>query len=370
VLQLDRLELLDRRVERLRRAAEALEIDTWVLTRSRSVRFATGTRSANIDLLGEQTMPIVTVGPTVIDAAPPLVTPGFVGMLLDELPPSGRVAIDRLSGDALRRLRAARPQLELVDAATLLAHARNPLDPLEIDVMADALARTEAAFLDVIANPEGLTERQLAARFQTSAVDHGIELQTETVFSVLPTSIEEAPWRRGDWANDSPYRGRTTDRVVQSGDIVTFDGGGDLDGYASDLGLCFLAGGASPTSAQRELSDRWNEVALRVIEAARPGASSRDLAEAARNGWPGDQPNPWPRALYVAHGIGTDVAQSPFAGADDGTAAIDVGHVLMIEPYIFVEGVGGYRAEYCVAVEPNQTRILNTQPVGAWALPA
>ncbi len=43
---------------------------------------------------------------------------------------------------------------------------------------------------------------------------------------------------------------------------------------------------------------------------------------------------------------------------------IDVGHVLMIEPYIFVEGVGGYRAEYCVAVEPNQTRILNTQPVG------
>ncbi len=126
MLQLDRLELLDRRVERLRRAAEALEIDTWVLTRSRSVRFATGTRSVNLDLLGEQTMPIVTVGPTVVDAAPPLVTPGFVGMLLDELPSSGRVAIDRLSVDAWRRLRAARPELELVDAAKLLAHARNP----------------------------------------------------------------------------------------------------------------------------------------------------------------------------------------------------------------------------------------------------
>jgi len=369
VLWLDPPELVELRSRRLHLTADAMELDTWVFTRSRSVRFASGVRSTEIDLLGEQMMPTIQVGRTIVDAGPPVGSEAFVELLLELLPDRGRVAIDRLGVANLTQLTAARPELDVVDAGILLARARTPLDRREIEVMTAALHRTEAAFLGSIRDADGCTERELACRFQRRASEAGLELQTETVFSVLPRCADDAAWKRGDWADAAPYRGRTTDRAVSAGDIVSFDGGGDLDGYASDLGWCFLAGDPGPSRQQRELCRRWDEVAQRVIDAARPGATSAELAAAARSGWAGSDA-PWPRSLYVAHGIGTDVAQPPFVGADDGTATIDVGHVLMVEPYVYVEGLGGYRAEYCVAIEPGGARILNSQPVATWAVPS
>jgi Xaa-Pro aminopeptidase len=369
VLWLDPPDLVELRSRRLLVAANAMELDTWVFTRSRSVRFASGVRSSEIDLIGEQMLPTIQQGWTIVEAGPPLGSAAFVELLLDLLPERGRVAIDRLSVDNLHQLKAARPKLDLVDAGMLLAQARTPLDSAEIAVMTSALGLTEAAFLASIRDVDGSTERELACRFQRAAFDAGLELQTETVFSVVPRRSDDAAWKRGEWADAPPYRGRTTDRSVTAGDIVAFDGGGDLDGYASDLGWCFLAGDPTPSPEQRELGRRWEEVAHRVMDAARPGASSAELEAAARCGWEGSDA-PWPRSLYVAHGIGTDVAQPPFAGADDGTATIDVGHVLMVEPYVYVEGIGGYRAEYCVAIEAGGARILNSQPIGTWAVPS
>jgi Xaa-Pro aminopeptidase len=369
VLWLDPPDLVALRTRRLLRTANAMELDTWLFTRSRSIRFASGVRSSELDLIGEQMLPTIQQGWTIVEAAPPIGSQAFIALLLDLLPERGRVAIDRLSVDNLNQLTASRPKLDLVDAGVLLAQARTPLDPDEIAVMTAALGLTEGAFLASIRNVDGCTERELACRFQRAAFDAGLELQTETVFSVLPRRSTDAAWKRGDWADAAPYRGRTTDRLVSAGDIVAFDGGGDLNGYASDLGWCFLAGDPTPSPEQHELSRRWDEVAHRVIDAARPGATSAELEAAARSGWEGSDV-PWPRSLYVAHGIGTDVAQPPFAGADDGTATIDVGHVLMVEPYVYVEGLGGYRAEYCIAVEAAGTRILNSQPVGTWAVPS
>ena len=65
------------------------------------------------------------------------------------------------------------------------------------------------------------------------------------------------------------------------------------------------------------------------------------------------------------------LAEPPFAGADfapDDEAAmlLGEGNVLMIEPYIWRPGVGGYRAEYCVVVGADSCEVVSTLPYGQW----
>ena len=65
----------------------------------------------------------------------------------------------------------------------------------------------------------------------------------------------------------------------------------------------------------------------------------------------------------MAHGVGTELAEPPFAGADfapeaEAAMVLVEGNVLMIEPYIWEVGVGGYRAEYCAVVGATGTEIV------------
>jgi Xaa-Pro aminopeptidase len=99
--------------------------------------------------------------------------------------------------------------------------------------------------------------------------------------------------------------------------------------------------------------------------------NAAQLRAAALEGWPTDGPPPWPYPLYVAHGVGTELAEPPFAGADFAPEAEEAmvlveGNVLMIEPYVFEEGIGGFRAEYCAVVGPEGTEIVSSLPYGQW----
>jgi len=58
----------------------------------------------------------------------------------------------------------------------------------------------------------------------------------------------------------------------------------------------------------------------------------------------------------------------PFAGTDLGVEAerfmvLEPGDVLMVEPYLFEDGVGGYRAERCVAVTETGADVWTTLPI-------
>jgi Xaa-Pro aminopeptidase len=112
-------------------------------------------------------------------------------------------------------------------------------------------------------------------------------------------------------------------------------------------------------------------VAQRVIEAARPGVNAFQVRTAALEGWDPALPPPWPYPLYVAHGVGTELAEPPFIGADfapeaEAAMVLSEGNVLMVEPYVFEEGVGGYRAEYCVVVGADGADVVSSLPYGDW----
>jgi Xaa-Pro aminopeptidase len=276
----------------------------------------------------------------------------------------------------MERLAQLRPGLVVQDAAMLLGAAKVPRHQIEIDVLVEAHRRTEAVLASMAqCVVPGVTERDLTSEFTVRAAESGLDrMHLDTVFSVLPKDQGSAPWARGSWEGRSPYRELTTDRVLVEGDHVAFDAGVGYKGYTADVGWTLLASQDGPTSAQVALAARWDEVARRVIDAAKPGVTASALRAAALDGWNPDLPPPWPYPLYVAHGVGTELAEPPFAGADfapeaEAAMVLVEGNVLMIEPYIWEEGVGGYRAEYCAVVGAAGTEIVSSLPYGQWPDP-
>jgi Xaa-Pro dipeptidase len=373
VIQLDEPHLLAPRLQRVTDAAGLLGVDGWLLTTSQAVRTVTGAWSDEVDLFGEWASPIVAVGSTVLSPGRPPSDARLIDDVIDLLPSRGTLAVDRLGPRALARLAELRPDLEVQDAAVLLGAAKVPRHQVEIDVLVEAHRRTEAVLAGMVhLVVPGVSERDLTAEFTVRAAENGLDrMHLDTVFSVLPKDPAGAPWARGSWGGRSPYRELTTDRVLVEGDHVAFDAGVGFKGYTADVGWTLLASTAGPTPAQVALATRWDEVARRVIDAARPGVSASALRAAALAGWDPALPPPWPYPLYVAHGVGTELAEAPFAGADfapeaEAAMVLVEGNVLMIEPYIWEEGVGGYRAEYCAVVGADGAAIVSSLPYGQW----
>jgi Xaa-Pro aminopeptidase len=374
MIRYDDAELLAARRRRVAAACMELEIDCWLLTTSHAVRFVTGAVSSLVDLVGENRCPIVAVGENVHEGLPPPNCPAFVDAITDLLPRGGRVAIDRWTPDVAAALRKRLADVEFVDAEIMLGRARGPKERCEIDVMQAGLHRCEKALLDVLHRLEpGTTERELNGAYHLAAITHDLdELHVDTVFAVQPARAELAPWTRGEWADRLPYREITSSRRLEAGDHVAFDAGGVYGGYAADCGWTLRVGRGEPNAVERALADKWREIAARVIEVVRAGRTAGDLKRAALRGWPAGEPCPWPHGLYVAHGIGTRPAEPPFVGAAlpaeiEEAMVLQSGDVLMIEPLVWQDGVGSFRAEYCVAVEADGARMLNALDVGYWA---
>ena len=100
------------------------------------------------------------------------------------------------------------------------------------------------------------------------------------------------------------------------------------------------------------------EASLAVV---RPGATLGDIGRAARAVEP--EETPWLPQFYLAHGTGLESAEMPMIGTDLGSAFDDgyelvAGMVLVFEPVIWADGVGGYRAEEIVAVTDDGWRPL------------
>ncbi|HJQ84212.1 MAG TPA: M24 family metallopeptidase, partial [Candidatus Binatia bacterium] len=80
-----------------------------------------------------------------------------------------------------------------------------------------------------------------------------------------------------------------------------------------------------------------------------------------------DRPPPWPVPLYLAHGIGLGGVEPPFVGTDLGLdveerTMLVAGMVLVIEPYVWEEGAGGYRAEQTIAITATGYERLSAAP--------
>jgi Xaa-Pro aminopeptidase len=268
-----------------------------------------------------------------------------------------RLAVDEQTGAMLRTgvLRGA----DIADASHIIGAAKLRKTDDELACIEEAQRRNEEAMATVQDKARvGATRSEVAGAFLERLVELRVQANLiDPIFQPMPRAMAAGP--------------RTTPRTIAfptgvddptfgEGDIVWVDSGIDHLGYASDFGRTWVIG-RDPNVAERRLFERWSEVMVAVLDVLKPGVTGGDLCRAAADANGGARP--WLPHFYLAHGVGVESAEMPLVGTDlgpdfDDRLVMAPGMVLVLEPVIWDDGVGGYRAEEIVAVTQDGWRHL------------
>ena len=260
------------------------------------------------------------------------------------LPPRVAFEADAMTYANYDELR--RGGLELEPRRGLVESLRIVKEPEELDAIRRAAAVTNRAYeLLVEEHFSGRTEKALAWRLEQLLRECGGD------GLAFPVDIAAGPTAASPHAVSG-------DRVVQEGDLVLVDAGAVVDGYCSDCTRTFAVGEVSDSLREAyELVRRAQEAGL---DAVRPGVSGRD-ADAAARAVIADAGYGENFGHGLGHGLGLLVHEAP-ALRPESTEVLAAGHVVTVEPGIYLSGVAGVRIEDLVVVTDDGCEVLTAFP--------
>ncbi len=143
------------------------------------------------------------------------------------------------------------------------------------------------------------------------------------------------------------------DRIMQDGDIVVMDVGGEFDGYAADVTRTFPVSGKF-TDEQARVYDAVLAAQEAALAAVRPGVTLRDVHAAAKAVLVEAELNQY--FLHgTSHSVGLNV-HDPFGRQ----RKLEVGSILTVEPGAYIaEQALGVRIEDTVVVTEDGCTILS-----------
>ncbi len=337
---------------RVREQMAAAGLDVLVLCGENNVAYATGVvaPSREAGRAGAlRSVAIVSADGVQLCTPPPLDLDEGIDVLARAVADCpGTLAIDEYPSFGVRAALLPRAP---VDASALLAQAKFVKTPEEVERIRAAQRINEQAMDRVrpLAVP-GARQTDLTAAFFRAIFEVGATGNTvDPVWDVVPASRAELSF---SLTGDLPFPTPTTGRVLEAGDVMFNDTGIDFHGWASDFGRTWTIG-TEPDARRRDQFARWQAVCDACERVIAPGATAADVARAATDANGGTPP--WFPHLYVAHGLGTDSAELPFCGTDLGPeiedhVVFEPGTIIVLEPVIWDDGHGGYRAEEIVVV--------------------
>jgi len=265
-----------------------------------------------------------------------------------------RVAIEAMNIPHLtwERLQAAAPEVELVAIEGWVEADRQHKDPSELERVAAASAVADRALASLLPSIRpGVTEQDLALDLEWRMRTGGAE---RLAFDVATLAGAEAALPHG-----APGL-----RPVETGTVLLFDFGAQVEGYRSDMTRTLFVGEPS----QRDLDVyRLVAAAQDVVFDALEDAVAAALGGAAMP--PGPTMDQLARSVIEAdgrfpvyghglgHGIGLATHELPGLGSRSPDQPLPSRTVFSVEPGIYLEGEMGVRIEDLVVIDVDAGRV-------------
>ena len=348
------------RADRLAALLDERELDALLVTNLVNVRYLTGYTGTNgVALVGLDGLRCFVTDFRYVTQAEQQVQ-GFerrVGEqdLLDDAVaalPAGDVRLgvedQHMSVRLFDRLREALPaSVELVPAGGGVERLRTVKD-------ADEVARIRAAAELADAALERTLQDGLAGRSER-AVALALEQEMRRLGAERPsfdTIVAHGP--HGALPHAVPR-----EVEIAPGSLVTIDWGAQLDGYCSDCTRTFAAA-EEPGERAREIYELVRSAQQVGLDAVRAGADGREVdAEARAAIDAADHAEHFGHGL--GHGVGLEIHEAPRLSRTS-EATLAPGHVVTVEPGVYLPGELGVRIEDLVLVTEQRCERLNTLP--------
>ncbi len=246
-----------------------------------------------------------------------------------------------------QRIRECLPEATLRDASKLLAEARLIKNDDEVEAIRKACRIADIAIETALSGLQANTpEYELAAVVESVFRRNGAEFP-----SMMPCIF----------SGDHPLLGYicSSDRKVQSGELVRIDIGCAVDGYCSCIARTGFAG--QPSSELMETYELLREALRAGIDAVRPGVTNvqvhQTMHQVLHKGSSGKYGLDW----YGGHGIGLGLHEQPMIGSAGTVTQIVLqpGMVFALEPSVLLPGKGWLGLEDNLVVRPGGAEVLS-----------
>ncbi len=356
------------RVDRLRPRLADAGCDALVVTNLVNICYLTGfTGSAGLLLVLGHEMVLATDGRYREQAGEQLATAGVearveVGGAAHQRRTIGEAGagVERLGLEATHVTWAQQrafadewfPAAELVATTGVVEELRQVKDAGELARMAEAASIADRALdavkvrLAAMGPDASLSEQEVALALEVEMRHLGAS------GSAFPTIVASGP-------NGAKPHALPTSRPIGRGEMVVIDFGATVDGYRSDMTRTLCLGPPATETLARmfEVVSDAQRAGVATVSAGRP-ASDVDAACRAVIDDAG-----WGTAFVhgTGHGVGLDIHEAP-AVAATSSDTLAVGHVVTVEPGVYVPSQGGVRIEDTVVVTDGGCLPLTLSP--------
>ncbi|MBP3361830.1 MAG: aminopeptidase P family protein [Clostridia bacterium] len=272
----------------------------------------------------------------------------FIGRPADFLKEAGVRYIwyedEEMTVSELSRLKAAAADSFFIPRQFDISKPRRVKDAEEIKRIAAAEALGDAAFSHILnfIRP-GIKERDIALELEFFMRKNGASaLSFETICA---SGVRSA----------MPH-GTASEKIIESGELLTLDFGCVLDGYCSDMTRTVAVG--NPGDRQREIYETVKSAQEAALCEIAPGKVCRDIDKAARDIIAGRGYGDC-FGHGLGHSVGIEIHESPSL-SPRSQDILEPGNVVTVEPGIYIEGFAGVRIEDLIVLTENGYRNLTS----------